>query len=206
MYEYIQYIVLLKLTVPIIVLLKKALVMQEINGKFYAKSKTELSKVLGLTRTYIIDLCREKDSPKLTDDGYCTGAWNKWLMSKSKAQKKKDNPQNKANLEYRRECTKIKKLERKALEGILVNREDVMQEVMDILTSIRQTFMRLGRKVSAKIAMKPAAVVIVGIDAEVRRICGYFEELYKRNQITKKRGKAKVGKPSKIEKTNKKKV
>jgi len=48
--------------------------------------------------------------------------------------------------------------------------------------------------------MKPAAEIIVVIDAEVRRIFRYFEDLYTRGHEIKK-GRAKVGKPTKVEKS-----
>jgi len=160
----------------------------------FANSKEDLSHHLGFSSRYITSLLKA-GAPKKTEHGYSIPAWVKFLVDKAKVQKKKDSPLYKADLEYRKERARKLKIERQQLEGKLVNKRQFMFEEMDRLTEIRQTFMRLARKVSAKAANKPAPEVIAVIDAEVRRIFRYFEELYTRGHEIKK-GMAKFGRPT----------
>lgn len=176
------------------------IILKEVNKEFFASGVIPLSMVLGISSRRVNQLLNEEGCPEKTEHGHSTARWHKWLLSRAKIE---NNPMRKIKIAHEEEKMKKTILERKVMEEILVNKNEIMREVMDILTSIRQTFMRLGRKVSAKIAMKPAAEVIVGIDAEVKRICGYFEDLYKRGQIIKQAGKVKVGRPTKTIKLSK---
>ena len=178
--------------------------MKDTEKGIFAETKGELSKIVGISERHITNLVKQGAPVKL-EIGYNTAEWVKWLIARSKAKEETtDSLFSAARLKYRQEKANIAELERKTLQGKLVDRKQYMEAEIFRLTELSQTFRRLPSSVSARVANKSASEVQAIIDAEVRRILKYFENLYSGKIEPEKQAENKVGRKTKIEKASKK--
>ncbi len=172
---------------------------------WYAKDQYELADIFGFTPQYCTQALKE-GAPKSTDQGYCTGGWYQWLKNRSKTKEKdKDStPLKRANLKLRQEKARLAEIERKVMEGVLVDAKSYRENEISRMTELAQEFKSLSKKVSARVANKSAPEAQAIIDIEVKRILKYFENLVLYGRVSDAPAKGKVGRKKKIEKASKK--
>lgn len=175
----------------------------------YAENQEELAEMFGFTHQYVTKALKE-GAPKATGQGFCTADWYQWLKGRSKDKDKDSTPLKKANLKLKQEKAKLAELERKVMQGGLVDAKQFKEAEIFRLAEVAQDFKTLPSRVSASVANKPAAEAQAIIDGEVRRILKHFENLCttgreKSEPVEDKHGKNKAGRPKKIEKASKRK-
>jgi hypothetical protein len=186
-----------------------------VNNKvyWYSEDQTELGENFGFTQPYVAK-CLKEGAPKATDHGFCTADWYQWLKNKSKDKDKDSTPLKQATLKLKQEKAKLAKLERKVMEGSLVDAKQYKEAEICRHAELAQEFKTLPSRVSGRAANKSAAEVQEIVFGEVKRILKYFENLCtigrtKAEEIyngtgDRNTGKGKVGRPKKIEKASKK--
>lgn len=179
----------------------------KVNDKnyIYADNQEEIGEIFGFTHQYVTKALKD-GAPKATDHGLCTANWYQWLKNKSKTTDKDSTPIKRAILKLRQEKAKLAELERKVMQGGLVDAKQFKEAEISRFAELAQEFKTLPSRVSARAANKSAAEVQAIIDGEVRRILKYFENLCtigraKAEEIYK----GKAGRPKKIDKASKSK-
>lgn len=176
-----------------------------INDKntWYTKDQYELADVFGFTPQYCTQALKE-GAPKATDQGYCTGDWYQWLKNRSKTKDKDSTPLKRAILKLRQEKAKLAELERKVMQGGLVDAKQFREAEISRHAELAQEFKTLPARVCGHVVGKSSAEVKALIDSEVKRILKYFENLLLHGREKEGSTKSKAGRKKKIDKTSKK--
>jgi|GEM_PF-5314676 len=175
--------------------------MKEINGEIFARGAEELGKVFGYTKRRINQLLLEEGHPIKHPDGYNTAEWYRWFMDKAKKAK---NPYQKVRMLHEEEKMKKTILERKAMEGKLVDREQRNDEEKARMTELTQTFLVLPSRTAGQCYGKDIAEIEAIIYREVVRILKYFEKKCCGEPVKEiKPKRSNAGRKKKIEKVSK---
>lgn len=175
-----------------------------INGQYYIKNASDMTILFKLSERHIFRLLKE-GAPKKTDNGFNATEWHLYLSERNKPKKAQGNKGllEEKTIALRDEKAKIAKLERKVMEGNLIDIKLYRESEISRHTELAQEFKVLPSRVCGHVVGKSSAEVKAIIDSELKRILKYFENLLLHGRNKEDPAKSKAGRKKKIDKASK---